>query len=212
MNKDNTKNSKQVKDVVKNDPNVLYLSEEQHKAMSQPVRFSIMNVLGVRPPSSIGDIAQELNRTPQSLYYHVEILINLGLIKETGTRPGRTRHEALYELVCDEHRLVGSSDEEFISYGRNAHRLSLQYLEDAHRERYLAKINKLHNANVIWSMTRLTPDKLEKLYTLIKEIFSLADEDEIKDEKGGDRYAILLSFAPLDKPKIADPPEKKDKK
>jgi len=212
MNKDNTKSIIDFKDVNNNDSNVLYLTEEQNKAMSQPVRFAIMNVLGVRRPSSIGDIAQELNRTPQSLYYHVEILIKLGLIKETGTRPGRTRHEALYELVCDEHQLTGSSDEEFISYGRNAHRLSLQYLEDAHREGYLAKINKLHNANVAWSMTRLTPKKLEKLYSLVKEIFSLADEDEIKDEKGGDRYAILLSFAPLDKPEIADLPEKMDKK
>jgi len=183
------------------------LNQKQRDALKQPVRFSIMSTIGVIEPASISDLAGQLNRTPHSLYYHVEILRQVGLIKEAGRRPGRTKPDVLYALAAKEYRLSGDSDEDFLSYARTAHRLSQQYLEEAHRKGYMTKVNNRYNANTLWNTRRLTPDQLEELYQHIIAIQKLTankdNGDDHMDENAdtsGDRYAILVSLAPLELP------------
>ncbi|NIM48343.1 MAG: helix-turn-helix domain-containing protein, partial [Gemmatimonadales bacterium] len=51
---------------------------------------------------SVGEVADRLERKPESLYYHVKALREAGLVRRVGNRPGERRSETLYQAVAPE--------------------------------------------------------------------------------------------------------------
>ena len=78
----------------------LTLSQDQVRAMASSVRQRIVAVLFSQGQSSISEIAEALERRPDSLYHHVRVLLGVGLIRQTGERVAGRNHEALYETVA----------------------------------------------------------------------------------------------------------------
>ena len=54
-----------------------------------------MDAISDIAPCSISELAFELGRSPQSLYYHIDILREVGLINQVGSRKAGKRDEAL---------------------------------------------------------------------------------------------------------------------
>jgi hypothetical protein len=68
----------------------------QIRALRSPVRQEILDVAQALGPSSVADLARELGRPADGLYYHVRALLGVGLLVAAGERgEGRSR-EALY--------------------------------------------------------------------------------------------------------------------
>ncbi len=70
----------------------------QIEALASPVRQEIVDVVHATGPSSAGEIAEMLGRTQDGLYYHVRMLLGVGLLREVGSRETSRRDEALYDV------------------------------------------------------------------------------------------------------------------
>ncbi len=77
------------------------LSDHQHKALVSPVRIEMIECLLRDGPSSVADLAERLGRAPDSLYYHVRLLVEAGILRES--RSG-VRGEAVFETTSSSFR------------------------------------------------------------------------------------------------------------
>ena len=84
----------------------------QRAAVASPLRLEILGLFVSADPLAISDMAVLMNRTAGSLYHHVRILEQAGLLKQTGTRPKGKRHEALYLPTASRFKYDTSSGDE----------------------------------------------------------------------------------------------------
>lgn len=69
---------------------------DQLKCLTSPVRMDIIDHLSGRPPTSIKELASEIGRQASSIYHHVQLLVDVGLVVEGGTRVVNRKSEKLY--------------------------------------------------------------------------------------------------------------------
>ena len=69
---------------------------EQIEALASPVRQEIVDALQVSGACPIAEVAAQLGRAPDSLYYHVRHLERVGLVVRRGVRRNGQRDEALF--------------------------------------------------------------------------------------------------------------------
>ena len=72
----------------------------QLAALSSPVRARIVESLSLHGPSSVREIADRLGRLPESLYYHLRPLVEVGIVVLKEKRKVRRRTEAVYQLAA----------------------------------------------------------------------------------------------------------------
>jgi DNA-binding transcriptional ArsR family regulator len=71
---------------------------EQLEALSSPVRQEIVDALQALGPATVANLAVELGRPADALYYHLKVLLRVGLLRETGVREDGARPETIYDL------------------------------------------------------------------------------------------------------------------
>ena len=71
---------------------------QQIRALESPVRQEVVDTLEALGTASVREIAAELGRPPDALYYHVRALLESGLLVPAGSRGDGRRREALYAL------------------------------------------------------------------------------------------------------------------
>jgi DNA-binding transcriptional ArsR family regulator len=111
---------------------VIYLDDiEQAEALLKPARVEVLRKLA--EPRSCGEVAAELDQTPQRVYYHVKRLVAAGLVRQVAERKVRGIHEGIYQAAAHSYwlspRLVGR-----IGRRRTRDQLSLGYLLDLMEE------------------------------------------------------------------------------
>ena len=74
-------------------------------AIRTPARQEIIDVLAPMGIASIAELATALGRPADSLYYHIRILQEAGLIEAAGSRRSGAHEEALYRTVAPRMRL-----------------------------------------------------------------------------------------------------------
>ena len=74
---------------------------EQIECLVSPVRGLLLSTLCGAGPCSVGELARLVGRKPRALYYHLDALVDSGLVVEVGTRPTRRRQETLYDSIAD---------------------------------------------------------------------------------------------------------------
>ncbi len=80
---------------------VLYLNREQFRLLTDPLRQSLLKLLGTKEMSTSG-LAEALGgQAPSNLYYHVHRLLSAGLIRLVRTEPRRGTVEKFYEAVAN---------------------------------------------------------------------------------------------------------------
>lgn len=70
----------------------------QRKALTSPLRLEILEHF-VHGPLSVADLAERMDRRPDSLYYHIRKLVSVGLLLTAGAKKRGQRDETLYTLV-----------------------------------------------------------------------------------------------------------------
>ena len=81
-------------------PDTHWVRDPAHiEALASPVRQRILDRLEALGPCSVAELGAALERKPDALYYHVRILVDVGLIREAETRATATSPEALYDLA-----------------------------------------------------------------------------------------------------------------
>lgn len=83
--------------MARNDLETLPISDPARQAaLASPLRLEILGLFTDGEPLAIADMAALMGRSAGSLYYHVGLLEDAGLLRRTGTRPKGKRHEALF--------------------------------------------------------------------------------------------------------------------
>ncbi len=72
------------------------LDDRQLECLASAPRAEILDWLCSSGPQSVSDLARSLNRKPSSLYHHIELMMEVGLIREAGSRTVYRRTEKLY--------------------------------------------------------------------------------------------------------------------
>lgn len=85
--------------VEKRNASLVLRTAKQIAAVTAPVRQEILTALGEIGPASVGRLAEQLGRTPNSLYYHVGLLTKAGVLAEEGGRGSGSRREAVYRVT-----------------------------------------------------------------------------------------------------------------
>ena len=75
--------------------------EQQLDALTSPVRMQIASTLEAEGLLSVRELATRLERSPQSLHFHVKRLRETGWIREAARRRTARRPEAVYALARD---------------------------------------------------------------------------------------------------------------
>ena len=108
---------------------------DQRRALTSPIRLEIIGQFTTPKSMSIAEVAVQMGRTQGSLYYHFKVLEKVGLLKRVGTRPGRTRVEALYRPVASRIAIAakagGAGAKDVLSTMSSAFRMAERDLADA---------------------------------------------------------------------------------
>ncbi len=172
---------------------------DQLQAMASPVRHRIVAALETSGPATAKELAALLGTVPESIYYHLDQLIDVDLIFIAGSESTARRPAKLYDLAARdwEVRLDEASAGYRAAYGEmggallrwadRSHRAALQdpavRQSGPQRERSLAQFH-----------ARLSPAGLEKVNGLLEELEStLADHED----PSGEAYAITCVVVPI---------------
>jgi predicted ArsR family transcriptional regulator len=78
---------------------------DQLEALISTRRHDIVDQVAARGPMSVKEIAAAVGAQPSALYYHIEQLCAVGLLREAGARQSGPRTEQLYETPAPRMRL-----------------------------------------------------------------------------------------------------------
>ncbi len=72
---------------------------DQRAALTSPLRLEILEHFLVAGPAAVDEIAARIGRAPDSLYYHLRMLVKVGLLRPRGSRKSGKRDTKLYAVV-----------------------------------------------------------------------------------------------------------------
>ena len=79
-------------------PEFLVSTVRQMEALTSPVRHQIHLVMEMLGACSVNELAERMGRVPETLYYHVRRLEQVGILEQVGSRVVSSREEAIYQL------------------------------------------------------------------------------------------------------------------
>jgi len=174
-------------------------------ALSSPMRLELVGLFTGPEPLSIADMATRLGRPATSLYHHVGILTEAGVLREAGTRPKGKRFETVFELI--ENRLELAVDPEDDETARQAAKTMASALRMAERD-FNAAFDRDdlvtdgpdRNLTGLRMHMRASPEALVQLNEKLQAIEDLLQELTVADDEPGphDQFiSLTYLLAPL---------------
>lgn len=162
--------------------------------------MAIVDVFHARGKCAISDIAAALDVTPNSLYYHINMLAEVGLLVEDSVRKGKRRSETVYRLVRPRIEMI--YDAKIEGSAESIARCTASMLRMTERDARAAlergdviDDGPHRNFHVGRGKVRLTPKGLERLNRIITQMEELLHREGRK--KQGETYALTMALVPL---------------
>lgn len=93
----------------------LYFDMEQLEALASPIRAEVFWSFTKDQPQSVSEVAKALGKSAQTVHYHVNALVEVGLLISVAERKSRARMEKLY--VHSASQLFTKPDAPFEEHG-----------------------------------------------------------------------------------------------
>ncbi len=171
----------------------------QLEAVVSPVRHQILRTLSVIGPSTIAELAGHLERSPESLYYHVRALQKVGLVEEVEARGTQGRKEAVFDVIA--RGIFTDPTQTSTRYIEAMKRsaASLLRLADRQLQRTLdqQKADGSQRPPTYRSMqyhSRLTPASVRELNKLLDQVGEFMAEH---DDPDGSMISLTVACAPV---------------
>jgi len=84
---------------------------QRAEAMASPLRMELVGLFGQERELSVSDMAARMGRPATSIYHHLHVLLEAGILREAGSRPKGKRFETLYAVTDDMVRLEVEPDD-----------------------------------------------------------------------------------------------------
>jgi DNA-binding transcriptional ArsR family regulator len=172
---------------------------DQMEAMVSPIRHQVMRTLSALGLASIKEVAAQLERSPESLYYHFRALESVELMISAGSREVNGKPEALYSTVAQ--RIVTDAKARSPEYLDSLQRAASALLRLADRQ-LATELEHQKNAHTTRSVSfriqqrnsRLKPAAAAKLAAMLDDVMSFLQENNSED---GEMISLTLSSAPI---------------
>jgi predicted ArsR family transcriptional regulator len=170
------------------------------EALISPLRHHLMRTLSNIGPCAARDLAAEMGRSPESLYYHLKALEGAGLVVQQGNRIRNGRNEMLYASVA---KKIFSDPQQTSSRYLDAFRRSAAALLRLSQRQVTAAILRQQERGSRRPITlraqqlqaRLSPASQRELAQRLDEILEfLIDHDDPEEQS---RTMVTLVSAPL---------------
>lgn len=177
--------------------------QTKRAAIASPLRMEILGLFVSGEPLAISDMAEVMNRSAGSLYHHVRILEEAGLLQQAGTRPKSKRPEALYLPSASRFEYdTSSGDEDAINSAvklmATNFRMAERDLEAALRSTKQPLEGPDPNFYALRLHVRATPELLGKINDHLKAIMDLISPTELSAaDFGPDDQHVSLTLALL---------------
>ena len=171
----------------------------QLEALSSPVRMRILRHAGTH--ITVAELAERLGVPQTRLYYHINLLVDEGLLEQVDTRKSGARIERIYQRAAAQYRL---SPELAQSVGddRKAAELAASVILEPARVEIEDSIEKVFRGgdpagSFGRTVVRLSDEDVERfsrrLEELISEVAACGSEDE-----NAQLVALTTAFIPVD--------------
>jgi DNA-binding transcriptional ArsR family regulator len=164
------------------------------RAMIEPVRDTILDLLLERA-ATVSELAAAVRRPKSSVAYHVNVLVDAGLLKVVRTRKVRAIEERYYGRRA---RIfyVGS-----IRPGPESGTPQMaNYIADAARES--APAHEADDLRALLRYARIAPEVAAEFW---RRVFGLVNEYMQLPRSGDQSYGFVVGLYPTERPALPDP-------
>jgi len=152
---------------------------------------------------SVRDLALHLDRSAESLYFHLRKLVECGLVLGDGERPTQRRPEQLYRLVAPKLRIAGDpEDPEFGDALTEAGRSVLRAADRDYARAIEGGIGRLNgparNLSLQHYHVHLTPAHRQRLVRMLEELTTFVLENN--DPARGELHSLTAVLSPVARP------------
>jgi len=178
---------------------VLIKSLSQIEALSNPLRNRILNQ--AREPVTVAELAERFDVPNTRLYYHVNLLVEEGMLEQVDERKSGARIEKIYLRTAAEFQLDPGLAE-VIGDPRKAAEAAASLIFDSARtesEALLAQIlaGEDPTAQLGRTILRLTAEDAERFAERMEQL--LVDLREAsRNQRGELTYSYTVAFIPID--------------
>lgn len=187
----------------------MYIAHEpaQRRALTSPIRLEIIEHFGDET-LAVADLAARMGRRPDSLYYHVRTLTEVGLLLPAGTRKRGKRDEVLYKHIAPTIGMGGEEDDptlidDALKALAAGFRMSERELRDAFESRRLRTTGDERNHLCVRQRCRLRPAALKQVNRHLNAMLKIMDREfrhaPIADD-ATEHCSFTLAMIPLASP------------
>ncbi|RYG37050.1 ArsR family transcriptional regulator [bacterium] len=171
---------------------------EQVERLASPVRSAVFWTFTSHTPQSVAEVAQQLGKSAQTIHYHVNELLEVGLLVAVETRQKGARTETLYvHKGRTNHHRGPEAGPEYYAMWAKGFRFTAKTLVDETEGLFeaIAQSPERGFHNVLSLKTvRLSPDQIQRLRLRLREIIEELVEEQ--PEEGGTRTHVFLYAHP----------------
>lgn len=173
------------------------------QVLDNALRLRILRILD--EPQSVSWLAEELGVPVTRLYYHVNLLVDAGILEVAETRKVGAMTERLYRRLADTFRpgrgLLDQGHEPaevarvMASIVLDSARVDTEAALTQHFARLASGDDSPMEGSLARTMARLTPDGVARVKAELERLVHLVDE--LDEKEGGTEYALTLSHFPV---------------
>lgn len=181
-------------------------SPARWEILVSPARAEIVEAIRLQGPCSAAEIAESIGRHADTLYRHLELLIEAGFVVEAGVRKGERNMERLFDVVADdfvidfdddagdaENRAIVKTASSFLSAMNRA-------VRDSADARELVFRRDARNISINYELSWLRPEDYEEVRALIGRLKQIMDEG--KTRRQGRLYMTLAMACPVTRKRV----------
>ena len=174
-------------------------------ALASPFRLELIGLFGQEDELSVSDMAARTGRPATSLYHHVKVLADAGVIHEVGRRPKGKRHEATFAMS---ESMMGiahdprdpTSKTKIEQAVKAAFRSAARDLVAALDREDANPIGPHRNIFSLILSSRISPDLLAKInerLRALEELIAEADENDPGPTPEDHFLSLTIALAPI---------------
>ncbi|MBX7540351.1 winged helix-turn-helix domain-containing protein [Qipengyuania sphaerica] len=175
------------------------LREDQLACLASATRMDIVDHLAAHGPMAVRELAPAIGMKPSAIYHHLEQLVEVGLVADTGSRTHNGKAEALYNTPSRRMRLRRALEDPanaetmqkiVTALGRRAQRDFSQ----GQRQAEVRASGDARNLGFFRLVNRMDAKRLARMNALLDEVAELMWQEGDED---GELVALTWVMAPL---------------
>jgi len=174
-------------------------------ALASPFRLELIAQFGQDDELSVSDLAERTGRPATSLYHHIRVLLEAGIIHQVGSRPKGKRQESVYSMAESMMGIAHDPDDptsksKIAQTVQAAFRSAARDLVAALDREDINPIGPYRNTFSLILSSRVSPDLLTKINERLRALEELIAEEAENDPgpTADDQFlSLTIALAPL---------------